>query len=216
VFQNKGEFSSKEFPMSDLNSTSSEPTPPPLTPPPAIVQPALTAPPPSAVSTGDSRGSVVAGGILILIGAIFLFVNVFRIDFGQVWPVIFFIIGAGFYLPVLVMPRERANLAGLLIPGTILFGLGAIFFYNLFADNWGAWAYIWALIPASVGLGLLLAARVGNWGGDTMKVGFWMFVISTGVCAILAAFFGGGNAGLIGAVLLIGLGVVLLVQSIRR
>jgi hypothetical protein len=198
--------------MSDTNPTSTPPAPPP--PSPAIDQPPLTAPPESG--TRDNRGSIVVGGILILIGAIFLFVNVFRIDFGDIWPIIFFIIGAGFYLPVLLMPRERQNLAGLLIPGTILFGLGAIFFYNILADNWGSWAYIWTLIPASVGLGLLLAARVGNWGGDTLKVGFWMFVISTGVCLVLAAFFGGGNAGLIGAILLIGLGVFLLIRSIRR
>src|SRR5512135_1408341 len=187
---------------------------PSLTPPlPPTVQ---TPPPVPAVHLDEKRGSIVVGGILILIGAIFLFVNVFRIDFGEIWPIIFFIIGAGFYLPVLLMPRDRRNLAGLLIPGTILFGLGAIFFYNVLADNWGSWAYIWTLIPASVGLGLLLAARVGDWGGDTMKVGFWMFVISIGVCLVLAAFFGGGNAGLIGAILLIVLGVFLLIQSIRR
>ncbi len=200
--------------MSDLNPMPSPPTP--STPPPAVDQPPLTTTPASPISTRDNRGAIVVGGILILIGAIFLFVNVFRIDFGQIWPIIFFIIGAGFYLPVLLMPRDRGNLAGLLIPGTILFGLGAIFFYNIFTDNWGSWAYIWTLIPASVGLGLLIAARVGNWGGDTMKVGFWMCVISTGVCLILAAFFGGGNAGLIGAILLIVLGVFLLIQSIRR
>ena len=199
--------------MSDTNPTSTPPAPPA---PPAMEQPPLTAQPASEVNTRDNRGSIVVGGILVLIGAIFLFVNVFRIDFGEIWPIIFFIIGAGFYLPVLVMPRDRGNLAGLLIPGTILFGLGAIFFYNTFTDNWGSWAYIWALIPASVGLGLLFAARVGNWGGDTMKVGFWMFVISTGVCLVLAAFFGGGNAGLVGAILLIVLGVFLLIQSIRR
>jgi len=184
--------------MNDTNSTA---TPPPPT---------------SVTEPSDNRASVVVGGILILIGAIFLFVNVFHINFGQVWPIIFFIIGAGFYLPVLFMPRERQNLAGLLIPGTILFGLGVIFFYNILATNWGSWAYIWTLVPASVGLGLLLAARVGHWGGDTMKVGFWMFVISTGACFILAAFFSGGNVGAIGAILLIGLGVVLLIQSIRR
>jgi len=197
--------------MSDTNPT---PVPPALpTPPPAPDQPPEM---PPASGTRDSRGSIVVGGILVVIGAIFLFVNVFRVNFGDVWPVIFFIIGAGFYLPVLLMPRERRNLAGLLIPGTILFGLGAIFFYNILADNWGSWAYIWTLIPAAVGLGLLLAARVGDWGGDTMKVGFWMFVISTGVCLILAAFFGGGNVGLVGAILLIVLGVFLLIRSIRR
>ncbi len=208
--------------MSDANPTSTPPTPP--APPPALEQPPLTptmpaSPPPQPVPPvhpDEKRGSIVVGGILVLIGAIFLFVNVFHVDFGQVWPIIFFIIGAGFYLPVLLMPRDRQNLAGLLIPGTILFGLGTIFFYNIFTDNWGSWAYIWTLIPASVGLGLLLAARVGNWGGDTMKVGFWMFVISTGVCLVLAAFFGGGNAGLIGAILLIVLGVFLLIRSIRR
>jgi hypothetical protein len=204
----RGEFSNKEFSMSEVNQV-------PQTPPPAPPEPPAPLPAPAA-DVDQKRGSIVVGGILILIGAIFLFVNVFRVNFGQIWPIIFFIIGAGFYLPVLLMPRDRANLAGLLIPGTILFGLGAIFFYNIFSDNWGSWAYIWALIPASVGLGLLLAARVGNWGGDTMKVGFWMFVISTGVCLILAAFFGGGNAGLIGAILLIVLGVFLLIQSIRR
>jgi hypothetical protein len=49
-----------------------------------------------------------------------------------------------------------------------------------------------------------------------MKVGFWMFVISTGVCLVLASFFDGGNAGAVGAILLIVLGVFLLIQSIRR
>jgi len=194
--------------MNDTNSTAAPSAPPPT--PPAVKPPA------SDSATSNSRTSVVIGGILILIGAIFLFVNVFHINFGQVWPIIFFIIGAGFYLPVLLLARDRQKLAGLLVPGTIMFGLGVIFFYNILAANWGSWAYIWTLIPASVGLGLLLAARVGQWGGDTMKVGFWMFVVSTGACLILAAFFNGGNVGSIGAVMLIGFGVFLLIRSIRR
>ena len=170
---------------------------------------------PSAVS-GGSHGSVIAGSLLILIGAIFLVFNVLHIDFGKVWPIIFFIIAAGFYLPVLLMPAERKNLSGLLIPGTILTGLGVIFFYNTLSGDWGSWAYIWALIPASVGLGLFFAARVGKWGDDTMKGGFWMFVISAAICLIMAAFFNGGNVGALGAILLIGLGVYLLLQSVRR
>ena len=194
--------------MNDTNSTAAPSAPPPT--PPAVKPPA------SDSATSNSRTSVVIGGILILIGAIFLFVNVFQINFGQVWPIVFFIIGAGFYLPVLLLAHDRQNLAGLLVPGTIMFGLGVIFFYNILATNWGSWAYIWTLVPAAVGLGLLLAARVGQWGGDTMKVGFWMFVVSTGACLILAAFFNGGNVGSIGAVMLIGFGVFLLIRSIRR
>jgi hypothetical protein len=163
-----------------------------------------------------NRTSIVIGGILILLGAIFLACNLFRIDFDRIWPMIFFIIGAGFCLPVLLMPAERKNLAGLLIPGTILFGLGVIFFYNTLTGDWESWAYIWALIPAAVGLGLLIASRVGGWGGETARVGLWMAIISTAVFLILAAFFGGRNFGAIGSILLIGLGLVLLLQSLRR
>lgn len=187
-----------------MNDTNQAPLPAPPEPP---------APP---AQTGNNQGAMVVGGVLILLGAIFLAFNVFHIDFSRIWPIIFFIIGAGFYLPVLLIPHDRKNLAGLLIPGTILFGLGAIFFYNVLTNQWSAWAYLWTLIPASVGLGLLIAARVGNWGGDTARVGFWMFVISVAVCLILAAFFGGGNVGAIGAILLIALGLYLLIQSLRR
>ena len=199
-----------------MNDTNQVPASAPESTPPLAPPPPLTPPPAAPVAAGNPRGSVVAGGILILIGAVFLVVNVLHIDFGKIWPVIFFIIAGGFYLPVLMMPNDRKNLSGLLIPGTILAGLGVIFFYNTLSDDWGSWAYIWTLIPASVGLGLLLAARVGEWGGDTMKVGFWMFIISIAACLILAAFFGGGNASAIGAILLIGLGLYLLIRSIRR
>ena len=157
--------------MTDTNSVSpAVPEPQTPVPLPATVQPPPTppvTPPPAAVAdTRDNRGSVVAGAILILIGAAFLSFNVLHIDFGQVWPIIFFFIAAGFYLPVLLSTRNRAEMAGLLIPGTILAGLGVIFFYNTLTDDWGSWAYIWAFIPASVGLGLLIAARVGHWGGE--------------------------------------------------
>lgn len=167
-------------------------------------------------STGSQSSAIIVGGVLIVLGALFLAFNVLRIDFGKIWPIIFFIIAAGFYLPVLLMTNERQNLSGLLIPGTILAGLGVIFFYNTLTNDWGSWAYIWTLIPASVGLGLIVAARVGHWGNEVMTVGFWMFVISAGLCFILAAFFGGGNAGALGAILLIGLGAWLLIRSMRR
>ena len=124
----------------------SETDQPSLTPPPA---PTPQMPPPiPAPNVDEKRGSIVVGGILIVIGVIFFVVNVLHLDFGRIWPIIFFIIGAGFYLPVLLLPRDRRNLSSFLIPGTILFGLGTIFFYNIFASDWSSWAYIWTLIPA--------------------------------------------------------------------
>ena len=153
--------------------------------------------------------------ILIGLGILFLAVNFLDIDLGRVWPLIFFVIGAGFYTPVLLMPQARAGLAALFIPGTIMIGLGVIFLYNTLTGDWGSWAYAWSLIPAFVGIGLILASRFGRWQGDTARAGLWMALGSAAVFSVLAMFFGSRTFGAIGPILLIGLGVLLLFRNSR-
>ncbi len=167
------------------------------------------------MSQSDNRPSSVVAVILIGLGILFLAVNFLDIDLGRVWPLIFFVIGAGFYAPVLLMPQARAGLAALFIPGTIMIGLGVIFFYNTLTGDWGSWAYAWSLIPAFVGIGLILATRFGQWQGDTARAGTWMALGSAAVFSVLAMFFGSRTFGAIGPILLIGLGVLLLFRSSR-
>jgi hypothetical protein len=167
------------------------------------------------MSQSDNRPSSVVAVILIGLGILFLAVNFLDIDLGRVWPLIFFVIGAGFYTPVLLMPQARAGLAALFIPGTIMIGLGVIFFYNTLTNDWGSWAYAWSLIPAFVGIGLILASRFGRWQGDTARAGTWMALGSAAVFSVLAMFFGSRTFGAIGPILLIGLGVLLLFRSSR-
>ena len=167
------------------------------------------------MTQSDNRPSSIVAAILIGLGLLFLAFNFLDMDLGKVWPLIFFVIGAGFYVPVLVMPQARAGLAALFVPGTIMIGLGLIFMYNTLTDDWGSWAYAWALIPAFVGIGLILASRLGNWQGDSARAGLWLAIGSGVGFSVLAMFFGSRTFGTIGPILLIGLGVLLLFRTSR-
>jgi hypothetical protein len=167
------------------------------------------------MSQPDNRPSSVVAAILIGLGLLFLAFNFLDIDLGRVWPLIFFVIGAGFYMPALLRPQARAGLAVLFVPGTIMLGLGVIFMYNTLTDDWGSWAYAWSLIPAFVGLGLVFASRLGRWHGDSARAGLWLAIGSATVFSVLAMFFGSRTFGTIGPVLLIGLGVWLLFRTRR-
>ena len=167
------------------------------------------------MSQSDNRPSSVVAAILIGLGLLFLAFNFLDIDLGRVWPLIFFVIGAGFYMPALLRPQARAGLAALFVPGTIMIGLGVIFMYNTLTGDWGSWAYAWTLIPAFVGLGLIFASRLGRWQGDSARAGLWLALGSATVFSVLAMFFGSRTFGTIGPVLLIGLGVWLLFRTRR-
>jgi hypothetical protein len=165
----------------------------------------------------NQRISLVGGIVFIGAGALLLALNlIFKLPLAQIWPVVFFILAAGFCAPPFIWSRYRRGLAGLIIPGVILLTLGLIFVYNTQAPDWGVWAYAWTLIPAGVGLSLALAAWVGGWGQETAAVGLWMLVISAGVFALLATLFGSHNLKLIGPALLILAGLLILVRGIIR
>jgi hypothetical protein len=165
-----------------------------------------------------NRGSLIAGVGLILLGALFIVFNLLP-DFGikQTWPMILIVAGFGFCLPALAWPDSRKGLAALFIPGSILFVLGAVFLFNtLTPKTWGIWAFAWILIPASVGLGMMLAAKVGEWSHGVWVVGTWMAILSVALFAIFAAIFGENLIQYIGAGILVLMGLYLLVNSFLK
>jgi len=163
------------------------------------------------------RSATVAALVLIGLGALFLAFNLIPgLNIGQTWPIIFILIAGAFYLPAIVWPSERKSLAGLYIPGSIMLVLGLIFFFNTITSDWGSWAYIWTLIPGSVGLGLALASRIGAWGRGTTQVGIWMMVGSAVAFGFFGLFFGGALVRTMGPVLLILCGALLLLGALRR
>jgi hypothetical protein len=164
-----------------------------------------------------NRGSLIAGIGLILLGALFIVLNILpNITIRQTWPIIFLVAAFGFYLPALAWPESRKGLAALFIPGTILFVLGAIFLFNTLASDWRIWAFAWILIPASVGLGMMLAAWVGKWEHGVWMVGTWMATLSLALFAVFAAMFGQDLVRYIGAGLLVTMGLYLLIRSFLK
>jgi hypothetical protein len=132
------------------------------------------------------------------------------------WPLIFFALAAGFYLPVILWPSMRKELAGLFIPGSILLSLGVIFLYNTITNDWASWAYAWLLVNGGVGLGIILAAWIGEWGRDTMRAGIWMLIVCLAAFGFFATLFGGPVLKVAGPLLIIGFGTWILLRSFRH
>jgi hypothetical protein len=138
-----------------------------------------------------NRGAVVVGVLLISTGAVFLLVNLLPgLDLSRMWPGIFYAIAVALLLPPVILPSHRRALAAFVIPGVILLVLGLILTYQVITGDWESWAYAWALIPASVGAGLWVAARLAYWGAGAATVGLWLLGGSLVGFVSFSAFLG--------------------------
>jgi hypothetical protein len=165
----------------------------------------------------NNRTSITFAVILIGLGTLILILNLIPgLTFSKTWPIIFFVLAAGFFIPPVVWREARKGLSALFIPGSILLVLGLIFLYCTLTRDWVVWAYAWTLIPGGVGLGILLASWYGEWGQVTTMTGIWMCVISLMVFGLFGALFGQAVLKALGSILLILGGGLLLYRSLRK
>lgn len=134
------------------------------------------------------RKSIIGGVILIGVGVFILLAQTIPgfagfLDLSLHWPFIFIAIGGLFLISAIFGTAELA------IPGCIISTLGLIFYYQTMSGNWASWAYIWALIPASVGLGMMITGHLDKAQANEMKEGKRLFLISCGLFAAFAFFF---------------------------
>jgi hypothetical protein len=122
------------------------------------------------------------------------------------WPSVIWGIGALFLLVALF-----SSIGPLAIPGTVLGGLGLMLAWQNATGYWDSWSFTWPLIPAFVGLGLLLAFLRRR----TMRViGFSMITWSLVAFALFGVFFAGHGALIfLWPVVLILAGLVVLFQA---
>ena len=159
----------------------------------------------------DRLQSVVWGVGLILFGLAFLAYQAFPARFtGIAWPWLLVALGGVF---VVIALLTRAG--GAMIPGAILLGLGGLFLYFTRSDAWGDW-YWWMLMPAFVGLGLLLGGlidpemRPARTGGlILLAIGLILFLVFGGVFGLSADLLR------FWPVLLILFGVLVFVRALR-
>jgi len=167
------------------------------------------------------RGSFTLGFLLILLGAWFLAVQ-FIPEIGdwmeQIadWPV--WVIGPGL---IFILAGLISGVFELMIPGSIISGIGLILYYQNATGDYQSWTYAWALIIMFVGIGIFLAnlfkGKVGKAfeeGGPPVMTGLIMFLIFG---SIFRAMF--GQSPLLGdywPVLLMVVGLWLLVKPFFR
>ena len=154
----------------------------------------------------QKRSSLIVGTILILVGALFLLVQLFpslaiNIDISNQWPLIIVSVG------VLLILSAFLGTAPLAIPGSIVTGIGGILYVQNLTNSWESWSYVWALIPGFVGIGLILAGFLGHERSNSWRAGSRLLLISAVLFAVFGAFFNGlGDFGRFWPLLLIGMG----------
>ena len=131
----------------------------------------------------SKRGSLVGGIILILIGGLILINQlVGGIGIQISWPLI--LVGMGL---LFILFGAIFGIGGLAVPGSILTGLGLIFYYQDYTGDFTSWTYMWALIPGFVGVGVLISGLINP---GTGKGGWSLLAISAVLFIIFAAIFG--------------------------
>jgi uncharacterized integral membrane protein len=168
--------------------------------------------------SNDRRKTIVSGIMLILIGAIFISVQVFPgikeyFTWEFTWPMIIIMVALG-----LLILGALTGTADMLVPASVVGGIGGIlYFQNSGVLTWQSWAYLWALIPGFVGIGVTLAGLL-KWKKSDILEGLKTIMVS----AVLFLVFGSFLGDIFGYVpfkqylpyLLIALGVFLFVRAL--
>ena len=172
------------------------------------------------MKTERSNGPLVAGTLLIALGALALLSQVFRsvISWSTLWPLAIIVFGGLFFAGMFAGGRQ---VSGLAIPGAIITGIGLVLLYQNLTGHWESWAYSWSLIVLFVGAGIYL---MGAYGGDVgqrlsgvklMKLGFVLFVIFGAFFEMIFSMDRSlGMRGVLFPSLLILLGIYLVVQRL--
>ena len=101
----------------------------------------------------------IAGILLLVVGLLLLFSEplmdfIRGLGVGDEllrwWPVLLIGLSLFFLVPSLLGGPNRRLRAGMVIPGALMAGVGGALLYTSLTDRWGAWAYLWAVLPVQL------------------------------------------------------------------
>jgi hypothetical protein len=136
------------------------------------------------------RRNIASGVLLILIGLIFLAFQVFPTL--RVWADQEFTWPMGLWLGALglLVLGVLTGTADLLVPASIVGGLGTIFFFQETGRlTWEGWAYLWTLIPGFAGLGVFLAGLI-EWDRKEIADGLQTMLVSVVLFLVFGSLLG--------------------------
>ena len=132
--------------------------------------------------SGISRGALLVGALLIVIGAIALVVRVSGVEIG--WPAWVILPGVALLIAAFAVPGPGGS--GLAAAGGIVTAVGTLLAVQDATGTYASWAYAWALVaPGGVGAGLLLYGLLTR-RGDIARGGLGSLI--TGVVLFLIGF----------------------------
>lgn len=158
------------------------------------------------------KTSLFIGVILVLLGALLAAMQIYPTlsDYIQ-WPMI--LIGLGVLFLLAMVLSGNGDFA---IPGLVNAGLGGIFLYQSVNNDWESWSYVWPLIPAFVGLGILLANLVNHEPVDRAGI-ILVLAGGLGFAAFYAAYhYENISMEMLWPLALILVGVIVVVQALSR
>lgn len=168
------------------------------------------------MQTQKDKGSLVFALLMIGLGLWYLSAQFFpvmrQLAYGPgSWPNHILAVAAIFALVGLV-----TWVPGLLIPASIIGGIGGILYYQNAYNAWETWSFAWTLIPGFVGVGLLLYGLLARRSGAIIGA-LWTLFASAVLFGIFGGWLGGVRlAGYIWPAALVILGLLLLVGALRR
>jgi hypothetical protein len=138
----------------------------------------------------SNRTELILGLLLILAGVWFVAsrqIPALRpwADLTFEWPV--YVIGAGALMLVLGLATGRPRMA---IPATIVAGVGKILWYQNQTQDWQSWSFLWTLIFAFVGIGVILAGLLGDNRAYNFRRGLNLLVLSAALFLVFATIMG--------------------------
>ncbi len=161
----------------------------------------------------NKRSIIISGLILILLGIFFLAKEIFPQAFGFFeWP--FSIIGIGIIFILAAILSVRGGLA---VPGSILVGIGGILYAQNHFVGYSSWAYMWALIPGFVGIGILISGLIDGTLRHALGGGFSLIIIS-----LVMFFVFGGSFGLdpefvkYWPIILLAFGLIIIISNLAK
>jgi len=158
------------------------------------------------MTKGEKR-QIIPGLILILVGLLFLLdnFNLIYFDWGKVWTWAMILVGVAFWLGFLADRRK----IGLIMPGTVLLTIGVIFYLD--ANSWADMDNLWPFFMLAPAFGFYAMFLFG-------KRDRGLLVPATILTIIGTIFLMTTIPGLIFimAILLIGIGVLIIVTSGRK
>jgi hypothetical protein len=157
-----------------------------------------------------------------VLGAVFLVLQLAPLDASApLWPFVLIVPGALMVLLAAVPGRDLETLA---VPGAFVTTLGLVLGLQALTGRYDTWAYAWALIPASVGVGRWLQGAIAH-DSEQRRDGARLALLGGALFAGFGLYFevvafrglaDGWLVRVVGPVLLIVAGLALLVLGASR